>query len=112
LRGNGRNEIVRNATYGTPMMRSTWDDSVASPEVDVVQVVATRDRGSLPSLPLNQAERQFWTSASPSAPTDGIVLATAERITAGLADPHDRLRAIYDWVVDTTWHDPNTPGRG
>ena len=51
-------------------------------------------------------------SPTASAPTDGIVRETAERITAGIADPRQRLRAIYDWVVDTTWRDPETPGCG
>jgi transglutaminase-like putative cysteine protease len=110
--GNGRNEIVRDATYGTAIMRSTWDDAEVAPRVEVVQVVATRDRGSLPSVPLTQAERQFWTAPTAEMPTDGIVLATAERITAGIAGPRDRLRAIYDWVVNTTWRDPSTRGCG
>jgi transglutaminase-like putative cysteine protease len=110
--GTGRNELVRDDAYGTEILRGTWDDAAAAKQLDVVQIVATRDRGSLPSLPINQAERRFWTSATPSAPTDGIVRETAERITAGHSTPRDRLRAIYDWVVDNTWRDPATPGCG
>jgi transglutaminase-like putative cysteine protease len=110
--GNGRSELVRDDAYGTTILRSTWDDGGAPQQVEIVQIVATRDRGSLPSLPLSQAERQFWTSPTPSAPTDGIVRATAERIMAGRTDPRERLRAIYDWVVDTTWRNPETPGCG
>jgi transglutaminase-like putative cysteine protease len=110
--GNGRSELVRDDAYGTTILRSTWDDGGAPQQVEIVQVVATRDRRSLPSLPLSQAERRFWTSPTPSAPTDGIVRATAERIMAGRTDPRERLRAIYDWVVDTTWRNPETPGCG
>ncbi len=108
--GNGRADLVRDRKYGAAILRSTWDDAASPPQIEVVQLVATRDRGSLPSLALSQAERQFWTEATPSAPTDGIVHDTALRITAGRADPRDRLRAIYDWVVDTTWRNPETPG--
>ncbi len=110
--GNGHNELVRDANYGTAILRGTWNDVVAEKQVEVVQIVATRDRGSEPALPISQAERAFWTAAQPSTPTDGIVRETAERITAGHTEPRDRLRAIYEWVVDTTWRDPATPGCG
>jgi transglutaminase-like putative cysteine protease len=110
--GNGRDELVRDTAYGTAILRSTWDDTDAPKQVEAVQLVATTDRGSEPSLPLSEAERRFWTAPTPSAPTDGIVRETAARITAGRTDPRDRLRAIYDWVVDTTWRDPETPGCG
>jgi transglutaminase-like putative cysteine protease len=109
---NGRDELVRDATYGAALLRTTWGDGDADPHVEIVQIVATRDRGSSPSLPITQAERRFWTSSTPSAPTDGIVRATADRITAGRTDPRERLRAIYDWVVDTTWRNPETRGCG
>ena len=34
------------------------------------------------------------------------------RITAGKGSPRERLRALYDWVVDTTWRNPDTAGCG
>jgi transglutaminase-like putative cysteine protease len=63
-------------------------------------------------VPISQAERQFWVAPTESAPTDGIVRTTVERIVDGRTDPRERLRAIYDWVVDTTWRNPDTPGCG
>jgi transglutaminase-like putative cysteine protease len=110
--GNSRDELVRDTTYGSAIPRSTWEAATTVKQIEVVQVVATRDRESLPSLPISQAERRLWTSPTPSAPTDGIVRETADRITSGRSDPRARLRAIYDWVVDTTWRDPDTPGCG
>jgi transglutaminase-like putative cysteine protease len=110
--GNGRSALVRDERYGAVLLRSTWDGAAAPQQVEVVQIVATRDRGSLPSLALSQAERRFWTAPTPSAPTDGIVRDTADRITAGRTEPRERLRAIYDWVVDTTWRNPQTAGCG
>jgi transglutaminase-like putative cysteine protease len=47
-----------------------------------------------------------------SLPTDGIVRATAQRITAGRTQPREKLRAIYDWVVDNTFRDGATRGCG
>jgi transglutaminase-like putative cysteine protease len=112
FQGSGRVELVRDTTYGAPILRATWDAAATPRAVEVVQRIATQDRGGLPMIPLTQAERAFWTAPRPSVPTDGIVRETADRITAGRFTPRERLRAIYDWVVDTTWRDPGTPGCG
>ncbi len=110
--GNSRAELVRDPIYGAQILRSTWDESATSQHIEVTQTVATCDRAALPTVPISQAERQFWVAPTESSPTDGIVRATAERIVDGRTDPRERLRAIYDWVVDTTWRNPDTPGCG
>jgi transglutaminase-like putative cysteine protease len=110
--GGGRAELVHDSRYGAGMLRCTWDGPAPAQQIEMVQVVATRDRGPAELLPLTAAERAFWTAPTPSAPTDGIVRETAEKITAGRTTPRDRLRAIYDWVVDSTWRNPDTPGCG
>jgi transglutaminase-like putative cysteine protease len=111
--GNGRTDLVRDARYGAQVLRTRWDSGEGTQTVEVVQLVATRDRGGADAMqPLTEAERRFWTAPTPSAPTDGIVRETAERIVAGETEPRERLRALYDWVVDTTWRDPATPGCG
>jgi transglutaminase-like putative cysteine protease len=111
-RGSGQSELVRDRHYGAAILHTVWDRGGPPQQMEVVQIVATRDRGSLPYVALTDADRQFWTAATPSVPTDEIVRATAERVTAGRTDPPARLRAIYDWVVDTTWRNPATPGCG
>ena len=78
----------------------------------MVQEVATRNRDGANPLPLTEAERQLWTAATPSVPTDGIVRDMAEQITAGRTSPRARLRAIYDWVVDNSWRNPQIRGCG
>ena len=111
--GTGRTELVHDARYGADILHTTWDGGKATQTVDVVQLVATRDRGgSDPLLPLTESDRRFWTAPTPSTPTGGIVRETAERITAGKGTPRERLRALYDWVVDNTWRNPETPGCG
>ncbi len=109
---DGRAEIVQDTRYGAAMLRCTWTGAAPSQQIELVQTVATRDRGPAPLPPLTAAERTLWTAPTQSAPTDGIVRETAEKITAGKTAPRDRLRAIYDWVVDTTWRNPDTPGCG
>ena len=111
--GSGRTKLVHDARYGADILHATWDGREAAQTLEVVQRVATRDRGgSDPLLPLTEADRRFWTAPTQSAPTGGIVRETAARITAGKTEPRERLRALYDWVVDNTWRDPGAPGCG
>ena len=111
--GTGQTERVFDARYGAPMLRTTWQpDDRATRRLELMQTVATRDRAALPLLPLTEAERQFWTAPTASVPLDGIVRETAERIMSGKTTPRVRLRALYDWVVDNTRRNPDTPGCG
>lgn len=113
-RSSGRAAVASDATYGADLLKILWDSGSDAPKtVEVVQVVATRDRdGADGMLPVTEAERRFWMQPTESVPTDGIVRDTAARIVAGKAEPRARLRAIYDWVVDNTVRDPKTPGCG
>src|ERR1035437_2271998 len=45
-------------------------------------------------------------------PTDGIVKATAARITSRASGDAAKARAIYDWIVDNTFRNPLTRGCG
>jgi transglutaminase-like putative cysteine protease len=45
-------------------------------------------------------------------PIDGIVKETATTITRGAGTDIERARAIYEWIVDNTFRDPNTRGCG
>jgi len=45
-------------------------------------------------------------------PTDGKVKQLAETITAGKTSTLDKSRAIYDWIVDNMYRDPNIKGCG
>jgi transglutaminase-like putative cysteine protease len=110
--GSGRVELLRDARYGAPTLKATWKSGGPTQAIRVAQTVITRDRGSTPLVPITAAERSFWTQASESVPTDAIVRATADRITKHKTEQRERLRAIYDWVVDNTFRNPNTPGCG
>ena len=45
-------------------------------------------------------------------PTDGIVLATAEKITANASTDEQKVRALFDWVVVNTYREPKVRGCG
>jgi transglutaminase-like putative cysteine protease len=107
---SGKAEVVRDPRYGARMVRARWSE--AGPKTLVVaQTVQTRDRGAV-KVALTEAERRFWIEPTPSAPTDGVVRDQALAIVGGRADPHEKVRAIYDWIVDNTFRDPQTRGCG
>ena len=105
--GTGTPERLTDPRYGASVLRSQWEAGRQPKSVALVQTVATRERFPMPLLALSEAERRFWT-----APTPRIVLETAAKITAGATTKRAQLRAIYDWVVDHTHRDPDTPGYG
>lgn len=112
ISGSGQAVVTHDTTYGADVLKVAWTGT-ADRSVEVVQTVATRDRASSdPMLPVTAAERRFWSAPTDSLPTDGIVKATADKIVAGKTEPKERLRAIYDWVVDNTTRNPETPGCG
>jgi transglutaminase-like putative cysteine protease len=45
-------------------------------------------------------------------PTDGAVKATATEITHGAKTDVEKARAIYEWIVDSTFRNPKTRGCG
>ncbi|MBE9606943.1 transglutaminase domain-containing protein [Acetobacteraceae bacterium H6797] len=111
---NGSAAVVQDDHYGADILRVSWDGKESGPKsIDVVQIVAACDRrGASALLPVTSAERAFWLEPTESVPVDGIVGATAQRIVGNRTDPKEKLRALYDWVVDNTSRNPETPGCG
>jgi transglutaminase-like putative cysteine protease len=110
-------EIKRDAKYGAEMLQVVWGADEKAPVVEVRSKFATRDRaidlskpGSAPALP--DAERSLYTAATELIPTDGIVKATSDNITAGATSEVDKARRIYEWVVENTARTAVTRGCG
>jgi transglutaminase-like putative cysteine protease len=92
-------------------------DKDVPPVLNVTSRVMTRDhaidlsgRGDAQSL--DRATRAHFTRATRLLPTDGIVRATAQEITRGAKTELEKARAIYEWVVENTFRDPETRGCG
>lgn len=105
--GNATNaELVVEAESGARMVHARFADDIAAPVLEVVSRFRTRDRGDVlgttGAAPLSAADRARFLAATDLLPTDGIVLETAERITAGAEGDAAKARAIYDWVVENT----------
>ncbi len=108
---SGRARVVRDAHYHEPVLAVRWDGE-GPRTVTVTETLTTRERVGADRTKLTTEEQRYWTAPVASLPVDGIVGATAAKITAGLTEPKARLRAIYDWVVDNTFRDAATRGCG
>ena len=60
----------------------------------------------------DRAELEHFLRATTLLPTDGIVKATAARITGGARTDVEKARAIYQWIVENTFRNPKTRGCG
>jgi transglutaminase-like putative cysteine protease len=117
--GASRAKIAVVPGYDVKLLHVEWPDAKSVGRATLVNRVATRDRRVDPGLPRNaKAPREHgrvppeYLRATSLLPTDGIVKATAERITLDRDGDIEKARAIYDWVVDNSSRDPKTPGCG
>jgi len=107
----GAARVVTDSNSGARALHVTWQ-SGAERSVELVEHLATWERGNEPRGNLSSAERRRYTAGSAALPTDGLVRERANAIAGNLSDPRARARALYDWVVENTWRDPGTPGCG
>jgi transglutaminase-like putative cysteine protease len=102
-------------SHGAKMVRAAWADGTA-PVIVVVSRIRTRDRAvdwaQKTSPAPNVAELAANLRPTELIPTDGIVAETANRIVAGKTTDLDKTRAIYDWVVNNTYREPQVRGCG
>ncbi len=87
------------------------------PVLTLTSRVATRNFAVNPAAPAHNPPRnppglEDFLRPTRLLPTDGIVKATAARITRGANSDLAKARAIYDWIVENTVRDPKTRGCG
>lgn len=107
---------MREDMYGADILHAEWVNETA-PILEVTSRISTRNRMVDFSLPNRKPElpsrsRKLYRAPTAHIPTNGIVRATAVKITANTKGDLDKARAIYDWVVDNTFRDPKVRGCG
>jgi transglutaminase-like putative cysteine protease len=110
-------QLRRDPLSGAGMLHAEWAATESAPVLEVTSRIATRDRAADLAAPsgaveLSEADRRLYTAGTKPIPIDGIVKETADRITAGARTDLDKARAIYEWVVENTFRDPQTRGCG
>ncbi len=112
----GAARLVKSPADGLGIVAAEFAAGVR-PVLTVISRVATRDysvdlAGPHKAAGLSHAERQHYTRPTRLLPTDGIVKDTAAEITKGARTDLHKARAIYEWIVENTFRDPQTRGCG
>jgi transglutaminase-like putative cysteine protease len=104
------------AVGGARVLHLAWAAGAPAAPAEVTVRFAARDRATdwnrRRSATLSGAERARWLAGSDLAPTDGLVKAAADRITASVHGDRAKSEAIYQWVVEHTYRDPKANGCG
>jgi transglutaminase-like putative cysteine protease len=114
----GQANVVKDAAAGLAFVAAEWEAG-ARPVLEVVSRVSTRDRAvdvsgaRRKTARLDPATHARCTAPTRLIPTDGIVLETARKITAGVGDDAvARARAVYQWICEHTVRDAKVAGCG
>lgn len=101
---------------GAQMVYARWSRSSSERRLTVRSTVSTNDLAvdfaHRSPVTLSESERAYYLAPTKYIPTTGIVLETAQKITAGARDDRDKVQRIYDWIVANTYRNPKTRGCG
>ena len=109
---------TQDAKFGAAYVFAEWPEGVQKPTLVLTSRVATRDRTVDLAKPGTMARVDpkvlaLYTEPTELLPTDGIVQETAQEIVKDVRGGHlEQARAIYEWVVENTFRDPQTRGCG
>lgn len=110
--------VYSDQRYSTPMLFARW---VASAEPISRKLIftfhAVRREVLKKDLPTagaawNPADYREYLGGTSLGPIDGAVKELSDRITSGKSGVYAKARAIYDWICENMYRDPDTRGCG
>ena len=108
--------IATDGIHGTRMLYAEFAADVAAPTLTLKSLVQTRNRAIDWSQTVAAREDAAVLKANlaPTSllPVDGVVLDTAREAMGGAKTDVEKVRAIYQWVVDNAFREPTTRGCG
>ncbi len=108
--------LVSDPARGVSMLHAQFAPTVAAPTLQLTSRVQTRNRAvdwarkSVASE--DPAVLRHNLAPTELLPVDGIVRSTALEATQGARTDVDKVRALYQWVVDNSHREPTTRGCG
>jgi transglutaminase-like putative cysteine protease len=108
--------VYSDRRYSTPMLYARWDPGATSRKL-VFSFHAIRQEVVKEDLPAGEAawnriDYAAYLEPTSLGPTDGLVKELADRIVAGSTTTVDKARAIYDWICENMYRNPETIGCG
>jgi len=108
--------VYTDRVHGTPMLAVRWEKGAVSRKM-TFSFAVERQEVLRRDLPLeepawNPSDYAFYLEPTRLGPTGGEVKKLAEKITAGKSTVLAKALAIYDWVCEKMYRDPETRGCG
>ena len=108
--------VYSDQVYSTPILYARWPAGTSSRKLNLSfhvdrQEVVHRD---FPAQEASWNPQDFAASLKPtrSGPIDGAVKVLADQITLGESTVAGKAKAIYDWICENMYRDPETSGCG
>jgi len=112
--------INRNNPYDAKTLYTYWKKSDKKKLLHMEMEIETKERvinlkiieeASKRNFPIPEDVKLFL-KPTKHIPTDGKIKEVADKITKGKNDAFEKVKAIYDWVTETTFRDPKVLGCG
>lgn len=108
--------VYSDRKYSTPILYASWDKGAASRKL-VLTFHATRKEVVKRDFPSKEGawepkDYALYLAPTSLGPIDGPVKALADTITTGKTGVYDKAKAIYDWICENMYRDPDTRGCG
>ncbi|RFO95083.1 transglutaminase [Rhodoferax lacus] len=108
--------IATDSSHGTRMLYAEFAADVAAPTLTLKSLVQTRNRAVdwTQTRVASEDAAVLQANLAPTSllPVDGVVRDTARAAIGGATTDVDKVRAIYQWVVDNAFREPTTRGCG
>lgn len=117
IKGNFiKSGIYRDAKFGNNALFAEWKGAVKERVLTYSFNVKRKEHitKEFPKKELSFSKNEFsrYLEATSTAPITGKVKQYADKITKGKKTTLAKARAIYDWIVDNMYRDPNVKGCG
>lgn len=109
--------LRREPVYRAEALFAEWNKNDEGVHLELVSKVAVAERTVDLERPRQKAgplpqDVAFFLKGTPSSPTDGIVLSTAQKIVGSKQGGMAKAQAVYDWILENGVRDPNVEGCG
>ncbi len=108
--------VYSDQKYSSPMLYARWDKDADSRKL-VLSFHATRQEVVKKDFLKTEAawdpaEYADYLSPTSLGPIDGMVKDLSDKIVGDKTSVYDKAKAIYDWICENMYRDPNTKGCG
>jgi len=118
---NGESKVIKSGPESAAMLASVFGKDNKSPFIQLVTRVKTKNRqtrfGDITQQNATWTREtadnlNYYKRSTRWLPTDGIVKATALKVTQGAKTDAQKAKLIYDWVVANTYREVKVRGCG